>query len=309
MTAASRPPFPEVIDSSIRGAFVACPRKCELQYFEHWAPPTKSIHLTGGGAFAAALETARRAFWEHHLAPRDCVALGVETLLKDWIEPEVHNPKSTKTLAGFICALSDYFQKYGFATDVYSPMRNADGTIAAEFSFALPISETLLHPTTGQPILYAGRADLFAYHTDGSLWLLDEKTTTRLGDNWLSQWPLRGQFTGYTWAARQIGYPVRGVVARGVALLKHDTDFAESIQYRTEDQVASWHTQLIRDTRRMIQCWEDGYFDRAYDTACSAYSGCDFREICQSPDPDRWLASAFVRRPWSPIGHFSEEGA
>lgn len=304
-----RPPFPEVIDSSIRGAFVSCPRKCELQYFEHWAPPTKSIHLTGGGAFASGLETARRAFWEHGLSPRDSVALGVETLIKEWIEPEFQSPKSTKTLAGFILALADYFQKHGFATDVYSPMRNADGTIAAEFSFALPISDELLHPVTGQPILYCGRADLFAYHQDGSLWLIDEKTTTQLGDNWISQWALRGQFTGYTWAAREVGYPVRGVIARGVSLLKNDTGFAESVQYRTAEQVAAWKFQLIRDIRRMIETWESGYFDRAFDTACSAYSGCDFREVCQSPNPDLWLERTFIRRPWSPIGKMPTEGA
>jgi hypothetical protein len=278
-----------------------------LQYFEHWSSDRKSIHLTAGGAFAHGIEATRRAFWDHGMTMSDAIAAGVARLMAEWVEPEIHNPKSNKTLAGFVLALVDYFHHHGLGTDVFSPMRNADGRIAAEFSFALPLDESLRHPVTGDPILYGGRSDLFAYHQDGSLWLIDEKTTERLGDSWVSQWALRGQFTGYTWAAREYGYPVQGVLARGVALLKNETGFAESIQYRTADQVEDWRQQVVRDIRRMIRCWEDGYFDRNYDTSCSSYSGCDFREVCQSSNPEIWLPLNFVRRPWHPLGSLAED--
>ena len=35
----SRPPFPQVIDSSLIAAFRSCGEKARLEYFEHWKPP------------------------------------------------------------------------------------------------------------------------------------------------------------------------------------------------------------------------------------------------------------------------------
>ena len=59
----TRPPFPAVLDSSLVAAFRSCPRKAFLEYFEHWKPGERNVHLTAGAAYAAGLERARLAFY------------------------------------------------------------------------------------------------------------------------------------------------------------------------------------------------------------------------------------------------------
>ncbi len=45
-----RPPFPEIVDSTIIGSFRSCRRKFELEYLNHWKPKVPSVHLHAGGA-------------------------------------------------------------------------------------------------------------------------------------------------------------------------------------------------------------------------------------------------------------------
>jgi hypothetical protein len=58
-----RPPFPLVIDNTLRSALVACPQKAFWEYFEHHKPIRQSVHLVAGAAWARGLEVAREAFY------------------------------------------------------------------------------------------------------------------------------------------------------------------------------------------------------------------------------------------------------
>jgi hypothetical protein len=43
--------------------------------------------------------------------------------------------------------------------------------------------------------------------------------------------------------------------------------------------------QLLRDLKRMQECWEEGYWDYDLDHACTEYGGCVFRQACLMRDP------------------------
>lgn len=43
-----RPDFPEVVDSTILGAFGTCPRKAWWAYVRHQVPEGENIHLHAG---------------------------------------------------------------------------------------------------------------------------------------------------------------------------------------------------------------------------------------------------------------------
>ena len=58
------------------------------------------------------------------------------------------------------------------------------------------------------------------------------KRQRQLGDSWARQWELRGQFTGYCWAAREAGIDVNGVLVRGVSILKTKYGSAQAITNR-----------------------------------------------------------------------------
>lgn len=299
----NRPPFPTAIDSTLRAAFVSCPRLFELQYLHHWKKERLSIHLLAGGAFARGLEVARLAFWRDNRSAEQAMGLGAIALTKHY--GTIEEPDgSDKSLPNMLGALCEYFTYYGFRTDSVHPLI-IDGRPTVEFSFALPIPNTK-HPETGDPILYTGRFDLLGLFND-QLFVVDEKTTSQLGPSWFNNWTLRSQITGYCWAAREYSYPVIGAIIRGIAILKKDFKHAEAIQYRPQWQIDRWLIQLQHDIKRMVDCWESGYFDYNLDSSCSSYGGCPFLSVCNSDKPERWLESEFIQREWNPLTREEQE--
>lgn len=292
-----RPPFPEVIDSSLISAFRSCPRKAFLSYLEHWKPGEESVHLVAGKAFASGLETARRAFYMEGADPEEAIAEGLGALWKEYgtfTEPQ-ESPKGPFRMAG---ALEYYFDQYPLGADGAKPHIFPSAAHGIEFSFAQPFPVT--HPESGAPLIYVGRADMAA-DAFGGVFLYDEKTTSQLGQSWMNQWDLRSQFTSYCWGFREVGFKPTGVVVRGVSILKESYGTAQVITYRSNWEIDRWLEQTRRDVERMKQAWLEGYWDYNLDHACNEYGGCAFRRICKSPDPDKWLQVYMHRRRWDPV--------
>lgn len=297
MAQTERPPFPEVIDSSLIAAFRSCPRKAFLEYFLHYKSKEPSVHLKAGGAYAAGLEVARRAFYENGRTPEDSVALGLEALLRfygDFQCPE-DSAKSASRTAG---ALEFYFDRYPLGEDKAVPLALPNGKRAIEFN-GVEVLE-IAHPETGNPLQYSWRLDM-AVEYNGMKLGEDDKTTSQLGASWPRQWDLRSQFTSYIWGAKRNGVQLDGFLVRGVSILKTKYDTLEAITYRPEWQINRWEEQLYRDLARMIQCWNEGYFDYNLDHACSEYGGCPFRNVCLASQPEPILEQMFERRRWDPV--------
>lgn len=298
----NRPPFPLVWDSTMISTFRACPRKLELMYVEHWKPQSESIHLVAGGAFAAGLEAARRAFYVEGQPEEEAILTGFEALLRHWGHSDhfLDEPKSLIRTAG---ALEYYFTEYPLGADGATPHLFGTDHHGIEFSFAdsLPIA----HPETGDPLIFAGRADMVA-DAMGGLFLYDEKTTGQLGASWSKKWDHRSQFTGYCRGLRSHGFQPTGIVVRGIAIRKEGYDTAQAITYRSNWEIDRWERQVLRDLERAIQMWRDGYWDYNLDDACVAYGGCAFHRVCKSPEPERWLPIYFTKRVWNPLTR--EEG-
>lgn len=295
----TRPPFPLAIDSTMLSTFRSCPQKMFRTYMQHWKPRGESVHLVAGKAFAAGIETARRAFYEQGLSADDACGAGIQALVEEYGDFECP-PESSKSLDRVAGALAFYFDNYPLTNEGNAaiPLHFPGGKRGIEFSFAEPLPVN--HPTLNQPLLYSGRADMTATFAGGT-YVFDEKTTASLGSSWGRQWEMRSQFTGYCWASRAVGIPVAGVVVRGVSILKTKFDTMEVITYRTEHEVERWLHQTTRDIRRMIALWEEGYWDFSLDHACTEYSGCALVNVCKSKDPDAWLDLYFERKVWDPL--------
>lgn len=289
-----RQPFPEFIDSTMRKTFASCPGKYNYEFLHHRNLP--SIHLIAGAAFARALEVFRKSFYLHGMGEDDSLHAAILAMIEEWGEYEAPEG-AVKTLDAMIGALDYYIKTYRPADDHVQPLRTSDG-LAVEFSFAIPLPGTR-HPVTGQEILYTGRFDMVGEYA-GSLYIVDEKTTTQLGAQWAKQWQLRSQFTGYCWAAQQFGHPVTGAIVRGIAIRKTGYDSAESIVYRPQWFIDRWLEQVIRDVNRATKMWENNKWDFAFDDACSAYGGCLFLDACNSPDPQPWIESLPIHK-WNPL--------
>lgn len=295
----TRPPFPEVVDSTIIAAFRSCPQKAFLEFVQHWKGKDPSVHLHAGAAYAAGQEAVRTAYYVDGQPAEESLIAGVGALLKHYGDFECPDD-SAKSAARTAGALEFYYERYRLGEDDAVPITLPGGKRGIEFSFAEPIPECQ-HPETGNPMLYCGRMDMICTRQRLTL-IEDDKTASQLGASWSKQWNLRSQFTGYKWGVgKAAGIHIDGVLIRGVSILKTKYDTLEAITYRPDWQVERWYAQLLRDLERMKRCWEEGYWDYDLDHACTEYGGCRFENVCLAKDPQQILDNLYVRRQWNPI--------
>jgi hypothetical protein len=291
-----RPPFPTVIDNTMRSEFVKCPQSFFRAYIQHLDNPKPSVHLHAGGAIAHGFEVFRKAYYGEEIGFEASFIRGASALVQTY--GDFDSTGETKTLDRMLGAFDYYLHEaWPPATDPVRPMVSG-GKPAVEFSFAIPLP--ILHPETGDPLLYGGRFDMVGEYMN-QLFAVDEKTTGSMGPQWFKQWDLRSQFTGYCWAAQQYNYHVAGVLVRGICILSNDYKCGEVVDYRPKWIIDRWHAQLLRDIERMIECWRSGYYDYNLSDGCNSFGGCDYKVLCLSRDPEPFIKTHFVERPWIPV--------
>jgi hypothetical protein len=293
------PYFPVAFDSSIMATGKACPQKLFLTHFEDWKPREPNVHLHAGGAFAHGMKVAREAFFVEGASADDSVAKGMGALMKFYgsFEAPADSAKSCERMIG---AFEFYFANYPLEHGTCEPITMPDGKRGIEFSFSSPLP--VLHPVTGDPIIYCGRMDAILEYA-GASYITDEKTTTSLGPTWSRKWDLRSQFTGYAWGCKQYGIEVAGTIVRGASILKTKFDTAQAIVYHPPWQIDRWFEETCDWLEDFIAMWKRSHFRHALDDACTDYGGCPFREACLSPDKGPWLETAFTKRRWNPVTH------
>jgi len=295
--------FPHVWDNTMRAEFVSCPRAFFHRFMLGIDSATPSVHLHAGASFARGLEVARKQFYDAGEPADVAAARGLAALYTAYGDFDPGD--SAKSADGIAGALEYYFSVFPLDTDRAKPVRTASGH-GIEFNFVLPIPE-VCHPETGEPILYSGRFDMLC-DWNGGLYVEDDKTTGSLGASWSKQWELRSQFTGYCWGARQFGYDVRGALIRGIAILKRGYNHAEAVVYRPQWMVDAWHAQLIRDLRRAIDCWREGYWDANFADSCASYGSCSYLPLCTTDSPESWAngSGRYTVRFWDPTNPWAE---
>lgn len=298
------PELPEYLDSTMRSAFVSCPMKFYNEFVLRLAPAEKSIHLVAGGAIASALEAARNAYYAEGKSlteARYAAFAAHQRGWEDWpIDGDYSNAKNPiNTWASLDDPTDGYFTRYPLDRDHIKPAHHENGRPAIEFSFAVPLP--VEHPVTGHPFLYCGRFDMLG-ETAGACWVVDEKTTGRsFPANWVDQWKLRGQFLGYTWAARQHGYNCQGAIVRGILIQKTQIKHLETPPMSIPEwMIVKWYQQLVADTKRLVECWNTGHWDQSFGDACSSYNGCPYVELCTAREPEMWYGD-FADRNWNPL--------
>ena len=277
--------FPRSVSATSLSTFKACARKSEYYTFMRWVPKEKSIHLHAGGAFASAIESARLSFYVAGTDAERAIGEGLKTLWREWGDFETPD-KAVKTWMNCSHAYIGYFDTWPLGKDPITPLVLASGT-AIEFDFTADLG--IKHPSTGDPILYTGRADMLGQF-QSSLWNVDEKTTSGIGPAWARKWSMRSQFLGTIWAAAQYGHKLRGTIIRGIAILKNENKTAEHLAPANPHLVERWHESTLATVKQMIQIWKSGQFPYNFDDSCIAYnSTCEYMPLCQAQDYKKWL--------------------
>jgi len=174
-----------------------------------------------------------------------------------------------------------------------------------EFTIRLPNGNNLI-----------GRIDKII-EWDGAVWGVDHKTTSSLGDAYMRFHTPNLQFSGYTYAIQQLGFPAcQGIlvdailVAKGLLeassrskLVPLRRDFA----YRSVGDIEEYLqiAQQIQGQIRFNEEMEIGYNRSAWlpnFDACTDYGECPYRKICKEPIEyrDRIIASDYKVEHWDP---------
>jgi len=276
--------FPYLVDNTMRCNFRSCPQKFFKRDILRRTGSAESIHLVAGKALAEGLDVVRKErFGASKTKLEDAVARGFIAFTKtygydnarDNDEAWADSPKAYIRMAEAFLA---YWQKYsGNSSPGGTQHIMEDGTVASEQ--ALTIELDVLHPVTGKPLLYHVRCDAME-DFNGGLWLVDEKTTGSLGPSWLKQWNTRSQFMGYTYVFRKAGYPVIGVITRGIGILKTKiTHMQEPVSF-SDSVLEKWWRQVNRDFSQMVAAWKLRQYDYDFADACNTYGKCDYATSC-----------------------------
>jgi hypothetical protein len=285
----------------MRADFASCPQLFAYKWIHRRAPQGTNIHLHAGACFARGLEATRKAYYGRGLSADDAIALGWATIASSWGDvSQEWADEPTKSMARVQDGLIAYFQRFPLESDYLQPLILPGGRPAVECDFTLPIPG-MLHPETGEPLLYTGRFDFISKHSS-MICGVDEKTTKQLGAKWGEKWTMRSQFSGYVWAAQQLGIDMQMFCVRGIAFLKNQYTFAEQFTPRPQWMLERWLLQLQRDVARMIYCWESGFWDQNLHDTCASYSGCPFLLPCSSQMAESFLETHFEENAWDPAG-------
>jgi hypothetical protein len=292
------PIFPELIDSTMRNDFVSCEK--QFQYSRVFGLQAKggSVHLIAGGAFAKGCEVTRREYYQNGVEEMDAILAGVKAAWLEYMDFDPGDKYKAKGPERVAYALVEYFTEYPLATDKIQPYFRADGKPAIEFEFSFPLE--VLHPETGNPLLYGGRFDMVG-ECMSELWVVDEKTATRLGPQWLKSFTLRGQLLGYTYAAKSFGLPINGFIIRGLSFLKDYYGHAEVIEVVPDYRIEQWREQLEVDAERMVRAWKAKRFSWAFGEACNSYGGCPYKNLCDKQDWKDWWQQYYDIEYWNPL--------
>lgn len=296
----------EYVDSSMLSTFRSCKKKFYWNYIQKLKPAGQSIHLLAGGAFAAGCEAARiRQFANNNTEPvhiDDLLNAAMGAFLKHWGDnPEFEN--ETKNFHNTFHALEQYLVEYPPFSDPVQPFMKPDGNPATEFSFAIPLP---VNNPLGHPYTFVGRFDLLGYYGDQMV-VEDDKTTSALGPYWLRQWDLRGQFMGYTWACRQLGYPVDHVIVRGIAIQKTQHQFAMVPVQFSNLLIERWYEELLNSCHEINHYFERKLWPYNFGDACSSFGGCSYDTLCKAADPALWMPGYEVNT-WNPV-RMADQGA
>lgn len=277
-------------DYTMMSTFLTCQRKYDFRHNRGLVGWEAMVAPDFGKAMHAALDV-----WYKHFSKKAVVADALDEVLTVFqanFQESPEDDKRTYKMADWI--LRNYTEKY-----VDQPFK----VLATEQEFTLPLPN-------GNKLI--GRIDK-VIEWDGAIWGMDHKTTSMLGDSYMKMHTPNMQFSGYTWAIQQLGFPkCQGIlvdailVAKGLlegksgkSLVALRRDFA----YRSTADVNEY-LKVAQDIQVDIQLCTDAAIWTPNWDACTDYGECPYRRVCKEPVEFREaiIQSAFKVEPWDPRG-------
>lgn len=250
-------------DFTILSTFSLCPRKYHYRFNLGRVLKTPQTAADFGGAIHKALDS-----WYTDTDTDKAVALFKETYAE---QPDVDGKRTH--------AMGEWIIRNYALTYADQPWE----LVATEKAFEVPLDDT--GETT-----FIGRIDKII-RWNNVLWVVDHKTTSSLGPTYVRMIEPNAQFTGYTVAARLLGYDVKGIILDALLVAKGLLDSSRRGRltptlrydsYRTEEALAEWEVEFIELTSEIKAA--DATFCYSpkgmFNGGCTYYGECPYRQVC-----------------------------
>ncbi len=275
-------------DNSTISCFQTCRRKYYWSYVRHLRPQVKGTALLFGGAIHEALD----CYYKNDNREQGAVE-AIKLFKSIYASPEGDDLRSQEN---GVKLLMWYFVKYKHETC----------TVAGkpEEGFVFFCGD----------VLYGGRLDL-PIEWDGQLWIMEHKTTTRLGASYFNQFELDKQITGYIvaleeYSGRECSGAIINVmepwkdVKRVTAKTKQPEDhFLRKPLTRSKQLKDRFRYNVQAIVRDITWCEEHNEYQEAEKKeACFYYNrNCPYLQLCQYGENEKVIARDYVVEKWEPF--------
>lgn len=309
------------VDNSSLNTLV-CPRFYELKHI----CGRELVAARAGRNFGAGLHVG----WQrrYSLCGSSAVDAKAEVYINDGMmdyfreKPQPEN--DFRTLAHAQRIMQVYNERY--RNEPFEILKNAKGQPAVESSFAFPIGD-VVYPSSERlsiKIIFTGRVDLFTRDNEGEWAGPDHKTTSELGNPFMTTMATDSGQKGYCWAFQQIyGRLPRGYIINAVRIRKprkmdlytgeapiDASDFLRIPHYVFPSELEEWREDVLAKVETIFWMHHRGYFQRHTSRCSEKYGRCDMYDVCisQRESRDTVLASSlFEDYTWSPLNKETKE--
>lgn len=283
------------IDNTALVAFQTCPALYLLRFKQHWAPRRKSAALGFGGGVHLGIA-------EYYTSGQDMPKV-VKAMADGW---QPGPPDDYRTLEKAVDVMVKYKRQWG--NENFTFIQGPDGPLV-EVVFTLPLTDVLtgeqLFCDDGEPIEYGGIFDglIDTGGPYGQAYVLENKTTSRLGPTYMYQFKPNNQVSGYIWAGGVLrGKPVMGAMINAICVTSSGkVDFRREITTRTLYDLSVWARDVQMTCNLIRRAERTGEYPR-FTKNCTMYGRCEFHDVHVKGDPDtelRVLEQDYEKREWS----------
>jgi hypothetical protein len=312
-----------VVDNSSIETFTTCPRYAQHYLFYGREGHARNAALTFGGAVHEGCESIERG---------DSDVVTAQKVLKFFTEnpappDEYRTPQAALELLAHYRVrktLPDYewtVLSYNSNLLVEQPFEIPLGVLEVDAEIRLPSWDKPAH-VSHIHVAWSGRLDLIAICNNKNR-VVDHKTTSIGGDQFVQDFQLSNQTIGYVWAAQQL-WPdlnIDGFCLNAFHLKKPSAgkglmevgprggppalNFFRAYFDYSKERLQQWEDNALVLVEDFVHCLVRGYFPLHTKWCFAKYGKCQYHDVCTIDNPDVRLklleSDAYRDVTWNPV--------
>lgn len=242
-----------------------CPRAYQYKVLQGYSPRVSANDKQFGVAFHTAMEHFELNY-KLGVSFDDSLAAALARALLDLQGLEFDSYYNPENL---IRAVTCYLHEYPRTGEVLAVEQRYEVPLVGAYSMSL-------------------RVDKLIKDDNGDMWISDYKTTKKtVGDFYFNKYALDSQISGYIWAMRKLGYPVKGFIVDAIQLAVSFNKYVKMPIIRSDWQLDEWYQSTINAVTLLEHDWRKKNYHQNFSNCWN----CSFTSIC-SKEPS--LRSTFL---------------